>query len=241
MTTRALVLSISAVLAACGDPDGEVTGDGGSGSGSGSSSLAITTSNGSPASAPVFTATRPNVKSELTLTVKNTGSATSGAIALALAREMEIRTDLGKTTCVDATLAAQATCDVVVTLTSFSKGTYTTDLTITAGASELGVSLAGEVLLPDVTVTPASYNFGTVPMGTTHTFTLRNNDSVAFNGLINVNGPLATATDCVLPIAPAASCAIMLSVDTTGAFSGSLSIGLDQTTNLDVPITGTGT
>jgi hypothetical protein len=235
VTRRILFLGI---LAACGD-----SGPGSSGDGGGSSSnpnLTITTSNGSPATAPVFTTTRPNVASELTLTLENTSNASSGIITLSLGNEADF-TLRGTSTCANAEIAA-STCTIVVALAGMSATAYATDLTITTtNAGNLVLPLSGEITLPDISVTPTTYNFGTVPIGTMHTFTLRNNDTVAFNGAINANGPFVVDSDCVLPIAPATSCDIRIGVDADGAFAGSLSIALDATNNLTVPITGTGT
>jgi hypothetical protein len=226
------------LLVACGD-----SGPGGSGDGGGSSTnpnLTVTTSNGSPATAPVFATTRPNVESEITLTLENTSSASTGAITLALADSVSFAMD-STSTCANAELVA-GTCTVDVILLGDTAKAYATDLTITTTmAGNLVLPLSGEVTLPDVSVTPTTYNFGTVPIGTRHTFTVRNNDTVAFNGAISANGPFTVDSDCVLPLAPATSCSLMIGVDGDGAFAGSLTIGLDTTNTITVPITGTGT
>jgi hypothetical protein len=226
------------LFAACGD-----SGPGGSGDGGGSSTnpnLTVMTSNGSPATAPVFTTTRPNVESELVLTLENTSSATTGPITLAIGDEVSFTLD-GTSTCANAELAS-GTCTVAIVLTGDTAKSYATDLTITTTmAGNLVLPLSGEVTLPDVSVTPTTYNFGTVPIGTQHTFTVRNNDTVAFNGAISANGPFTVDSDCVLPLAPATSCSLMIGVDGDGAFAGSLTIGLDATNTITVPITGTGT
>ncbi len=236
--TRSTILAaaLATTLAACGD-------DGPGGDGGGSSTnpnLSLSTSNGSPAAAPVFTTTRPSVPSKLTLTLENTTTASTGIITLTLGAEPAITLDTG-TTCIDAEITA-STCDIALKLDGMVATSYATELSIqTEAAGNLVVPLAGEVTLPDVSVTPTTYNFGTVPVGTTHTFTLRNNDTVAFNGAINANGPFAVSGDCVLPIAPASSCSIILGVDTDGPFTGSLAISLDATNMITVPISGTGT
>jgi hypothetical protein len=135
-------------------------------------------------------------------------------------------------------LAAQTSCTILVTLTPSVPGAESATLTVTDDApapyNSLSSSLTGTGV-PDMTLTPASYNFGNVAINTpsnAHTFTLRNNELAA----LSISGVTVTSSNasdfaqtggtCGTSLAGQSSCTIIVTLTPTvlGAETGSLAV-----------------
>jgi sugar lactone lactonase YvrE len=188
----------------------------------------------------------------VTLTNNQTSSITIASLAVTTGSPYSIS---ASSTCLNPTLAAGASCTVILTFNPVTLGAASVAaLTITdnAPSSPQTVSLSGTGIAP-VTLSASSLNFGPVTVNTTsatQTVTLTNNQAVALHfSSIAVAAPYAivsTGTTCAVgtPVAAAGSCTLALTFTPTllGATPGTLNIGDDAPNSPQtVSLSGSGT
>jgi hypothetical protein len=149
-------------------------------------------------------------------------------------------------------LAPNATCSILVAFSPTVPGALTGVLTITdnSGVSPQMLTLTGTGVLP-VSISPASINFGTQPVGTTSSpqiVTLTNNQTA----VVNINSIVASgnfvyvvagSNPCASSLTKLSSCTIGVefSPTSTGAISGALTVGDSAPYSPQlVSLTGTG-
>jgi len=147
-------------------------------------------------------------------------------------------------------IAAGASCTIVVVFTPTALGTQNGTLTVTDSAStgSQSSSLTGNGIAP-VTVSPATLNFGKLPLGETSAamnVTLTNQQSVPLNFTgIAASGDFAVAvSNCGTTIGPGKNCTVgvTFSPTATGARTGTLDFNDSATGSPQtVSLSGTGT
>jgi hypothetical protein len=148
------------------------------------------------------------------------------------------------------TVAAAASCTILVAFTPTTLGTQTGTLTVTSTSSVNGTltaSLSGRGVA-DVEASPTSLNFGNVDMGysaaaQTVTITNYTNATIALTS-ITITGDYAYTSACSGTLAGLASCALSVTFTptTTGARTGMLTVNTNDTKVpvIAVPLTGNG-
>jgi hypothetical protein len=186
-------------------------------------------------------------KGVATVTVTNTGKATSGALAVTATAGVTVAG------CTGQQLAANASCTITITAAPTALGTFTGTVSISAapGASPtpLTVSVIANVAPPGLfSVTPAAIALGNIPVGTpapkqtiTVTAALAINDlAVSLNG-VDVSKD-ATGT-CTTILAAGASCTVVVNFTAASAGSRSDSVTISgggaSGKTVTVPITAT--
>ncbi|OQW91637.1 MAG: hypothetical protein BWK78_04045, partial [Thiotrichaceae bacterium IS1] len=156
-----------------------------------------------------------------------------------------------------ATLASNATCSFEVAFSPTSAGAKTATVAISSNANNtpaLAAPLMGNGIasIPNIVVTPTTFNFGNVNVGanSTKAITISNtgnaNLSLGTMSWTSANGEFTLDTGNVCPstLAPGGTCSfsIRFQPTTAGAKSGSLSIPSNDpdTANLTVTVTGNG-
>jgi uncharacterized repeat protein (TIGR01451 family) len=137
--------------------------------------------------------------------------------------------------CTSAIIAPAGTCDIEVTFTPTIGGPASGTLAIVSSAagSPTNVALAGTGVRAELSVESASVAFGDVLLGTSETATVvvTNDGTAALNiSSATAAAPFsADATDCAAPVAPQATCDLLVTFEpsTDGAAAGSLSIVSD--------------
>ncbi len=179
-----------------------------------------------------------------TVTLTNTGG-----IAL-LPGAISITGDFSKSEDCEDTIDAGASCSIQVTFKPTQAGSRTGQLSVPANVAGglLSVALSGTGDTPGlVTVTPGSYDFGQVKVGTTpppqHPFSVENSGgtAVAITSIM-VTGPFVLAVNTCGDILSAGSdCQLKVAFSPTasGAAAGVLTVVDDQGTQT-VELTGTG-
>lgn len=102
-----------------------------------------------------------------TFTVTNSGDQTSGALAVSVTGPNASEFLLGPNSCTGVALAGGASCSVAVRMAPTALGARSATLTVagTPGGS-LSASLSGSgIQAPILTLSPATYNFGTIAAG----------------------------------------------------------------------------
>jgi hypothetical protein len=147
-------------------------------------------------------------------------------------------------------LAASASCTVEVTFTPTQAGPRTGTLSVATSLSTLPLTaaLTGIGSQSHLQITPASLNFGSVPIGASAnlTFTLANTGTATITNLIfTTTGDYAITTPCAFGnLAPEATCSITVTFTPTalGSLPGNLNIvSSDDGSPNHLPLTGTGT
>jgi hypothetical protein len=158
-------------------------------------------------------------------------------------------------------LAGQSSCTILVTLTPTMLGAETGSLAVTDSAAAPYNSLSATVSgtgVADVTLTPASHNFGNVAINTpskAQTFTLRNNE-LATLSISGISVTSSNASDFApaggtcgtapTTLGPQSSCTILVALTPTmlGGETGSLTVtdnaAVAQYQTLASPLSGTG-
>jgi len=220
----------SATLTISGTPGGTVT-TALSGTGVISGQLTIT-----PTTQAFATTQVGQTTAATTFTVTNTAGTSAGPLNVQFtgANSGDFHFGGSGTTCVNATLAAGGTCVVTVVFAPTSVGAKTATLSVTNGGS-ISASLSGiGVPPPQLAISPASKDFGSVGLGST--------SSVQAFTVTNVGGAAATVptvtlggtnpgeflqnNDCTAALAPLATCTVSVQFKpTTSAFdSASLTV-----------------
>ncbi len=155
----------------------------------------------------------PDANRQLTFTITNlsTGQTTGNATA-GLASATNFAIVAGGGTCASPfTLAAGASCTVVVQFNPQSTGAQATTLSASTAAGVAGgvsnsvaLSGTGQVAAPDVAVTPTAFDFGTKAIGTSSavkTFSFHNNTAVTqgFTLAVPADYAIDAATTTCLP------------------------------------------
>ena len=219
----------------------------GTGTGSGSGIISM-----SPASYDFGSTGVGSTSVAQTFTVSNTGGAALviGTITVtgANASEFGILND----NCSRGTLSASSTCTVQAVFSPASVGAKSANLSIPSSAPTVNVPLSGTGTMPTISMSPASYDFGSTGVGSTsvaQTFTVSNTGGAALViGTITVTGTNASEfgilnDNCSRGTLSASStCTVqaVFSPASVGAKSANLSIPSSAPT-VNVPLSGTGT
>ncbi len=140
-------------------------------------------------------------------------------------------------------LNAYSTCPVVVSFAPSTAGLDAGTLTVQNSASTSPVTVAltgtGTALQPQLRLTPASVNFGTVPIGSSSTMslTLSNTSSTPVNNVaITASSGFTIGGGCSTTLNPNSSCPILITFTptSTGAITGTLTVA---STDAASPIT----
>ena len=240
---------VGVLLIGCGSDGESMPHDGAIDSGSGGDAILVATDPaGNPTTSLDFGAALVGQSSTAKLVVANSGTGTSGPIALAIAgtHANDFAFDDQLTTCAGLALEAGASCNVVLVFRPTASGTRLGSLTIsTQSGGTTTIALAGQAAVPDLHFVPTSFTFAPVEIGQTAytSLELRNDgaDTVSIDGLV-VSGTsfLRGLSTCGASLAPASSCDITVSVtpQTLGTAQGSLVVtsdGLDFVAMLSAP------
>jgi hypothetical protein len=168
-----------------------------------------------------FTSTALNVASPAqTVTLSNTGNAPMTNVAISLTGFNP--TNFAETNNCGSTVAVGANCTISVTFVPATANSSTASLTISdnAAGSPQTVTLAGNAVVPFLSFTPSTLNFGATAIDTTaaaQTITLTNTGSAVLNisatGITgtNPNSFSISSTTCVATLAVNASCTVSIS------------------------------
>jgi sugar lactone lactonase YvrE len=149
------------------------------------------------------------------------------------------------------TLAPGASCNLAVDFAPTTAGTQTGIVSIPSEAGNTSATITGTGVTPTATLTPATYNFGSLTVGSTSpqlVLTLTNTSNVSLHTAGSLSSSpafvlLATATGCVdtTVLAPGGSCNLTVNFSPTavGAVTGTISIASEAGTDT-VTLTGTG-
>jgi len=144
-------------------------------------------------------------------------------------------------------VAANATCTIVVALATNSFGSWSqagissTGATINAAVGAASGSVTGTL----ATLTAGNLAFGTVSYGSAspaHSLTFRNdgNAAMTLSGLSGLSAPFSVTANTCSGIAPAASCTISVTMATTGKGSWSMTATTAGANgNASLPVSGT--
>jgi hypothetical protein len=162
-----------------------------------------------------------------TLTITNSGGDATGALTVAAGDpQFVVATGCG------AGLAAGATCTATVTFTPTSAGAKSTVVTVTAGGTTLGtVQVQGNGTAPpsppNLNMTPANLDFGTIGVGTsstTQSFTVTNSGGTATLALTVTNVGVGGASQFTFsslctgaPLAGGGTCQVVVTFKPTVA------------------------
>ena len=226
----------------------------GCGSGAGS------TSNGPAQSVPAatlssaalnFTGNAGTPSGAQTVTLSNTGNATLAVGAISVSGSSAA--SFSQTNSCGASLAAGASCPIIVNFAATTAGNYTAALTVldNAGNSPQSVALTGNETAPTVSLSASTLSLSTPAESTSaiQTVTLTNtgDGSLKISGLSlgGANAASFNKTDtCSATLAPAATCTLSVSLTAylATAYSASISIASNAPASpTTFPITGTGT
>jgi Abnormal spindle-like microcephaly-assoc'd, ASPM-SPD-2-Hydin len=180
------------------------------------------------------------------VTVANTGSSTLNISSIAISGDFAAATS---TKPCGSTLAAGKNCIIKVTFAPTQLGARTGNITITDNApnSPQTVPLSGTGI-PPVALTPGSATYTARTVGTTSlpkVFTLKNNQSVALNGVvISTTGDFnVSTTSCGASLAAKTNCTISVVFTPTavGTRTGKLNVADDGSNSPQTSsLTGTG-
>ena len=195
-----------------------------------SAGAARTTATITPSSLTFQGQTVGTTSSQQTLTLSNTGSGAMTSTAISISGDFA-ETD----TCQNSTVAAGGSCSIQVTFTPTATGSRSGQIAILANVQggQITVSLSGSGTASGaVTLTPASINFGPVPVGTASapwqaTATNTETAAVPINSL-TITGPFSISANACGTNALAAASACALAVTfipaQPGAATGTLTL-----------------
>ncbi|MCC6995609.1 MAG: choice-of-anchor D domain-containing protein [Deltaproteobacteria bacterium] len=211
----------------------------------GGSVVAMLMGTGLPPSALTFTPSSLSFGNQListpsgamTLTVRNTGGAASGAITLSLSGTSASDFAISAQTCNGMTLAPSATCTATIVFQPGTRGAKTATLNLTATpGGPTAASLMGTGQSPALlSISPTSHTFLDQNTGTTsaaRSFTVSNSGDVTSStptvslGGTNANQFAISSNGCSAGVALGAPCTINVTFTptTTGAKSATLNV-----------------
>ena len=185
-----------------------------------------------------------------TVTLKNTGSANLSLTTITVGGANAA--DFAKAgTCANgATIAANATCTIVVTLTPSAVGARSGSIAVTSNAAAANIALSGAgvaIPAPQVSLTPVNLAFGNQTINTTSVakiFTLTNSGSAALTiSGIGATGEFAQSNNCGASLGTGLSCTINVTFTPTtiAAKTGSITISNNATGSPQaISLTGSG-
>lgn len=201
-----------------------------------------------------FGSVNDGTTSSTTITLNNTGTGPLTWSSLAITVDTTSFT-LVSTACVSP-LAPNGSCASTVRFNPMTAGAKTGGFTlsganISGGTLNAALTGTGVATAPTLVVTPSSFAFGTVAVGSSAatTLSLQNtgNASLTWTGLaitIDTTNFTLTGTTCVSPLAATASCTanVQFKPTTGGAKSANLEMSGSNfgTGTIDTPLTGTG-
>ena len=178
-----------------------------------------------------------------TVLLRNMGSAALSIGSITEAGEFVETDDCGTS------VAAAGSCTLSVTFTPTASGSRTGSITLrdnSAGSPQV-ISLEGVGSGPSVFLSPASFSFGNVLLGTSslaQTLALTNTGNAVLNvSSVAVTGDYAQTNNCAAAIQPGATCQfqIVFSPTATGTRTGTITLTDDAlNTPQTVPLTGAG-
>jgi cytochrome c553 len=214
----------------------------------------------SPASLAFASTTVGTTSAASTVTLSNTGNAALSLASIGIGGLQAAEFGLvgGGSCAAGGTVAAGASCTVLVSFAPQASGARSATLTLThnaaGGSSAVALSGTGAVApQPSLSVAPNSVNFGNVTVGTnsaSQTITLTNTGNAALNfGSIALSGPNAAqfgrAGTCSVgvPVAAGASCTLVATFSPValGTVSATVAVTSNAPSNPTVPLSGTGT
>lgn len=175
------------------------------------------------------------------VTLSNNGQATLTGI-----RMQSGNPDFMFTTTCGTSLQPGNSCAVQVTFGPHATGADAGTLSVTDANRTQQIQLSGQGILSNVTLTPASMNFGAVGLhiaSPAQTFQLSNGSVGTMNGItFNVTQPFAETTNCGASLSPGATCAfsILFQPTVTGSQSGTLTVSSTDAGPLTAALTGVG-
>jgi hypothetical protein len=177
--------------------------------------------------------------------VKNTGTAASGTLAVAISDPEFVK---GSDTCTGISLDVNASCSVVVSLHPTSAGLLSALLTVTGASANPGsIQLSGIGLAAGaLTVAPSSYDFLSIPINTASadaSFTVTNGGGSATGALIVSapgNGFVVAGNGCSAALAPGKTCvfAVHFAPTVAGNATATVTVG-DGTVSGSATLHGT--
>ena len=187
-----------------------------------------------------------------TFTVSNTGTANLVIGTITLTGTDPTQFGKQNDNCSGQTVAPSGSCTVQAVFSPTSAGGKNASLSIPSNAPTVDVPLSGTGTVPGSSVSPASYNFGAVLVGSSsgaQTFTVSNTGTANLViGTITLTGTNPTQfgkqnDNCSgQTVAPSGSCTVqaVFSPTSAGGKNASLSIPSNAPT-VNVPLSGTGT
>ena len=201
----------------------------------------MSTDTGDPAVSVSFVTTAIGQSSTALLHVENTGTRSSGTIAVAASGDFQV---IGsQTTCAGAVLAAHDRCDIAVQFHPTESGTRTGQLIIAAtpGATVV-IELTGTGAVGTLALTPAIADLGDVGVGTTASATIQVSNASGFTVPIDAiavsgSGFSQASTTCGPTLMAASTCDVVIAFTPTaaGGVSGALAVtsqGMTYTSQL---------
>jgi hypothetical protein len=210
-----------------------------------SASTGLTTATANPASLMFPGETFGTVSAAQTVQLTNTGNVALTPTAITMTGDFSETDD-----CVNAIIAAGASCAIQVTFTPSATGSRTGQMTIAANVygGQLSVDLSGTGLAAGaVTLTPAAINFGSILVGTTSALQqveAGNNSATAVSITgVTITSPFTIASNAcgTSTLSAQADCQVTVAFAPTqsGAVAGTLTF-TDGAGTQTVALTGTG-
>jgi hypothetical protein len=189
-----------------------------------------------------------------TFTVKNGGTAKTGAVSLSVTGQDSAAFQLGNDSCSGKTLAGGASCTVDVTFAPTASGAATATLTAQAAGAKgtATASLSGTGGAPaSFAMTPSTYDFGSIGQGSTsaqQTFTVKNTGGSASGTVaVTIDGPNAkdfalASNGCTAAVQAGATCtfALAFTPSSAAAEAAKITVSAPSVTPVTAAVTGTG-
>lgn len=222
-------VALALFLIACGD-DGSSPID----AAPGVPALVTTQPDGMPTTSVVVAQTTVGQGTSATVVVTNTGTATTGPLAISIggAHANDFAIDNQGTTCAALALAPAASCEVTLMFRPLAAGARAADLTIASNpGGTTSIALMGTAVMPDLHFNPTSITLGPLEVGSTgqSSIELRNDGTAAAPiGAITFAGAGYTQgiSTCGSSLAAGSSCDIVINVvvQQLGSQTGSLTV-----------------
>lgn len=188
---------------------------------------------------------QPEAPAQVTFTVKNTASSTTGTLTPTLSGPGASSYAIDSTDCT--TLVPDATCTVVVSLAATTRGSKIADLVVTDGTSSVAArsSLVGSAYTVFITTSP-QFTATTVAQSSTKTLTIANASDRATGAVtVGVTGTeyaITNTSTCASGIAAHDSCTVQVSFSpsATGQRTATLQASASPGSTHSVTLTGTG-
>lgn len=174
--------------------------------------------------------------SDVTFTVTNNGTATSGVPAVGISGTDANQFAISTNNCT-AALAPNGTCTILVKFSPTTTGAKSASLDVSATpGGNPSAALTGTGITATLTIAPTSNNYGTVVVNTSTsdvTFTVTNTGGLA-SGVPNValsgNDPgefTISTNNCTAALAPNGTCTVLVKFSPTSSTLGAKSASLD--------------